>query len=169
MDGNITNIFLNLVNQTPNPFSGNFTVSIYADTGGAGPATYSLFDYWVGDEGDLGVLGGAPISLGGNVVGATTTPLAAGTFYWLVVQRDGGSTNGSSLNWGGGDSSQGGAGQNYMTTDYGVNWTQINSFASGFGAEISSQPVPEPGTWPAAALLAGGAGFMRWRKRAKVS
>ena len=30
-------------------------------------------------------------------------------------------------------------------------------------------PVPEPGTWAAAALLAGGAAFMRWRKRAKVS
>ena len=29
--------------------------------------------------------------------------------------------------------------------------------------------VPEPGTWAAAALLAGGAGFMRWRKRATVS
>jgi hypothetical protein len=26
-------------------------------------------------------------------------------------------------------------------------------------------PVPEPGTWAAAALLAGGAAFMRWRKR----
>ena len=26
-------------------------------------------------------------------------------------------------------------------------------------------PVPEPGTWVAAALLAGGAGFVRWRKR----
>jgi hypothetical protein len=29
--------------------------------------------------------------------------------------------------------------------------------------------VPEPGTWAAAALLIGGAGFVRWRKRAKVS
>jgi T5SS/PEP-CTERM-associated repeat protein/autotransporter-associated beta strand protein len=29
--------------------------------------------------------------------------------------------------------------------------------------------VPEPGTWAAAALLVGGAAFMRWRKRAKVS
>jgi hypothetical protein len=29
--------------------------------------------------------------------------------------------------------------------------------------------IPEPGTWAAAALLAGGAAFMRWRKRAKVS
>ncbi|MGA1124293.1 MAG: PEP-CTERM sorting domain-containing protein, partial [Chthoniobacterales bacterium] len=32
-----------------------------------------------------------------------------------------------------------------------------------------SQAVPEPGTWAAAALLVGGAAFMRWRKRAKVS
>ncbi|MGA1540725.1 MAG: PEP-CTERM sorting domain-containing protein, partial [Chthoniobacterales bacterium] len=30
-------------------------------------------------------------------------------------------------------------------------------------------PVPEPGTWAAAALLAAGAAFMRWRQRAKVS
>jgi hypothetical protein len=29
--------------------------------------------------------------------------------------------------------------------------------------------VPEPGTWAAGALLAGGAAFARWRKRAKVS
>ena len=29
--------------------------------------------------------------------------------------------------------------------------------------------VPEPGTWAAAALLAGGAAFARWRKRAKVA
>ncbi len=28
-----------------------------------------------------------------------------------------------------------------------------------------SSPVPEPGTWAAAAMLFGGAGFMRWRKR----
>jgi len=32
-----------------------------------------------------------------------------------------------------------------------------------------SAAVPEPGTWAAAALLVGGAGFMRWRKRAKVA
>ncbi len=30
---------------------------------------------------------------------------------------------------------------------------------------IGPAPVPEPGTWAAAALLAGGAAFMRWRKR----
>ena len=30
-------------------------------------------------------------------------------------------------------------------------------------------PIPEPGTWAAAALLVGGAAFLRWRKRAKVA
>jgi len=27
------------------------------------------------------------------------------------------------------------------------------------------QPIPEPGTWAAAALLAGAAGYVRWRRR----
>jgi autotransporter-associated beta strand protein len=33
----------------------------------------------------------------------------------------------------------------------------------------ASAPIPEPGTWFAAALLAGGAAFLRWRKRREVS
>jgi hypothetical protein len=33
----------------------------------------------------------------------------------------------------------------------------------------ASAPIPEPGTWAAAALLAGATAFMRWRKRAKVA
>ena len=36
---------------------------------------------------------------------------------------------------------------------------------TSFEAPGGSAAVPEPGTWAAAALLAGGAGFMRWRKR----
>jgi hypothetical protein len=44
-------------------------------------------------------------------------------------------------------------------------WGPAQSTISSF--EVAA--VPEPGTWAAAALLAGGAGFMRWRKRAKVA
>ena len=33
----------------------------------------------------------------------------------------------------------------------------------------SAAAVPEPGTWAAAALLASGAAFMRWRKRARAA
>jgi hypothetical protein len=36
-------------------------------------------------------------------------------------------------------------------------------------ATTAPAAVPEPGTWAAAALLAGGAAFMRWRKRVKVA
>ena len=45
------------------------------------------------------------------------------------------------------------------------------AYESVVGADIftPSAAVPEPGTWAAAALLAGGAGFMRWRKRKQVS
>jgi len=30
---------------------------------------------------------------------------------------------------------------------------------------VGPEPIPEPGTWAAAALLVGGAAFMRWRRR----
>jgi hypothetical protein len=36
-------------------------------------------------------------------------------------------------------------------------------------ATTAPAAVPEPGTWAAAALLAGGAAFMRWRKRKQVA
>ena len=37
-----------------------------------------------------------------------------------------------------------------------------------FGPDAPSGAVPEPGTWAAAALLAGGAVFARWRRRARL-
>ena len=41
------------------------------------------------------------------------------------------------------------------------------TFERGFSGAVgvASAPIPEPGTWAAAVLLAGGAAFMRWRKR----
>jgi hypothetical protein len=62
-----------------------------------------------------------------------------------------------------------------------VTWTSASSQFQILSGAYESTPnvailagprpavVPEPGTWAAAALLAGGAGFMRWRKRAKVA
>ena len=61
-----------------------------------------------------------------------------------------------------------------------INWNSINfiSFAGGNVAELDLSlsapftmettmmpPVPEPGTWAAAALLAGVAGYIHWRRR----
>jgi hypothetical protein len=63
-----------------------------------------------------------------------------------------------------------------------VTWTAASNQFQIFSGAYESTPnvailagagpsaaVPEPGTWAAAALLAGGAAFMRWRKRAKVA
>lgn len=50
-----------------------------------------------------------------------------------------------------------------------VDGDQIGTSTALFYAAQAPAAVPEPGTWAAAALLAGGAAFMRWRKRAKVS
>ena len=56
-----------------------------------------------------------------------------------------------------------------LTFDYTLSGLAPSS-SSGFTvATPVSSAVPEPGTWAAAALLAGGAAFIRWRKRAKVS
>ena len=55
----------------------------------------------------------------------------------------------------------------YATLDF----DQVSTSTTGpiFQAQnVGPAPIPEPGTWAAAALLAGGAAFMRWRKR-KVS
>ena len=35
--------------------------------------------------------------------------------------------------------------------------------------EYTAAAIPEPGTWAAAAVLVAGAGYVRWRRRAKVS
>ena len=158
--GIISSVSLNLFNNTPNPFVGLFGVSIY-NTGSQGPGTLA-FDYHLAAENGLGTLGGAPITFVGNQ-SSSSTPLQAGTTYWLVVQRSVSATNGASLDWAAGDNAQGGAGQNYMSLTIGGTWTEISGFPQGFGAEIVT--VPEPAT--CAIALAGLAcgGFSVWRRR----
>jgi hypothetical protein len=50
----------------------------------------------------------------------------------------------------------------YATFDF----AQVSTSATGpiFQAQ-NAAPIPEPGTWAAAALLVGGAAYARWRKR----
>lgn len=159
--GAISNISLNLFNNTPDPFVGVFVVSIYGDTGGSGPGALA-FDYFLGNENNLGTFGGTPITLTGNVSGFDTL-MQPSTTYWLVVQRGTSATNGASLDWGGGDNSQGGAGQNYMALSVGGSWTEISGFSEGFGAEIVG--VPEPSTYALLVLSGVGAGVHIMRRR----
>jgi autotransporter-associated beta strand protein/T5SS/PEP-CTERM-associated repeat protein len=50
-----------------------------------------------------------------------------------------------------------------------LNGKNLNLVFTAAGGPGAPSPVPEPGTWAAAALLAGGAAFLRWRKRNKAS
>lgn len=54
----------------------------------------------------------------------------------------------------------------YATQDFAQTSTSASSPI--FTAQ-SAAPIPEPGTWAAAALLVGGAAFMRWRRCLKVA
>jgi len=45
----------------------------------------------------------------------------------------------------------------------------LTAVVAGLTALLVAAPVPEPGKWAAAALLAGGTAFARGRKRAKAA
>ena len=55
---------------------------------------------------------------------------------------------------------------NWRSTDSGATWSDAAPTA-GFNMIVNATaaPVPEPGTWAAAVLLVGAAGYVRWRKR----
>ena len=44
-----------------------------------------------------------------------------------------------------------------------------NNLNLRYAQQVAPAPVPEPGTWAAAALLVGGAAYMRWRQRRWVA
>ncbi len=162
--GAITNISLNLFNNTPNPFTGIITVEIWNAVGGSGPSS-KAFNYFLGSETSLGTLGGAPISITGNISGFDTA-LQAGTDYFLVVNRGESATNGGSLDWGAGDSSQGGSGKTYSRQTLAGSWLATSNFTAGFGAEIVT--VPEPGTLLLGGIAAAcGGGGVWWRRKRK--
>lgn len=137
--------------------------------------------------------GGAPagsaLATLGNSVSSTTptlytfslgTPylLSASATYWLVVSDP----DGGDFNWNFNDAAAAPSAQNasgYLwpspgtlrSTDSGSSWgPRLPSATAAFYLNASSSnPVPEPGTWAVAVLLAGGAVFMRWRRRAKAA
>ena len=63
-------------------------------------------------------------------------------------------------------------GQAYLNAGTNTAYMVLWDYGGSTGALIqqsSFSVVPGPGTWAAAALLVGGAAFVRWRRRAKVS
>ncbi len=121
---------------------------------------------------DLTNLTGAPVfninlySLSAtNSAGALANWSTTGTYAWKIL------ASGSAI-------------ANFSTNYFGINTTQFaayNDISGGiFALELRNgsqdlyltysggAPIPEPGTWAAAALLAGAATFVGWRRRRRV-
>lgn len=95
--------------------------------------------------------------------------MSANTPYALVLSSDA-----NEIKWGRNTAGSITTGEGFtfhsfnLSEDSGANWT-TSSVAQDNAIVMEVAAVPEPGTWAAAALLAAGAVFMRWRKRAKAS
>jgi hypothetical protein len=103
--------------------------------------------------------------------------LANNSLYWVVVTDP---DAGQAFNWvfnDDGISPTGLNGSGYTwpspgtlrSTDSGLSWVNRSDNTertAAFYLNVSTaEPIPEPGTWAAAALLVSGAAFMRWRRR----
>ena len=103
--------------------------------------------------------------------------LTAGSTYWLVLER----ASGNNLTWRTPaglastvlPSAQGGSGwanlgtSTYIrTTNSGAAWAnQTQGSISYSSISLDASPIPEPGTWAAMAIFAGGAAYAGWRRR----
>jgi hypothetical protein len=139
-----------------------------------------------------GTPSGSPLATITGAVGSSTPALytftlvsplllASNSTYWIVVSDP---DAGQQYNWvynDDGDSPVGLNGSGYSwpaagtlrSTNSGVSWADRSANferTAAFYVNASAPAVvPEPGTWAAAALLAGGAAFARWRRRSKAS
>jgi hypothetical protein len=156
--------------------SANVTLSLYSDAGGS-PGTALT-------QTDTEAVSGGPglvsfdLSQGGSVTpSGNWTNISPGN-YWFVAKSSGfvnwvNSASGttpsefSPTNINVGPASPSGwsyVGTKFTTTS-GTSWTAVSSGAPAQNLSISVTAIPEPGTWAAMAIFAGGAAYAGWRRR----
>ena len=100
--------------------------------------------------------------------------LTAGVTYWIVAQRDGGTGANNALNWRPGNPNTAPTAQNLSgwvfvgaktSGNDGVTWSDLDTGNPSNGISLTASPIPEPGTWAAMAIFAGGAAYAGWRRR----
>jgi hypothetical protein len=142
--------------------SGTIQLSLYTDNAG-NPGTSLISD-------SASVSSLVATSATFNFQSPLSYALASGSSYWLVARATSGSAT-----WAFTDSGNAPVGLN------GSGWTatggrrSINSStawtSSAFAAlgsvsiDATAAPIPEPGTWAAMAIFAGGAAYAGWRRR----
>jgi hypothetical protein len=143
----------------------NVSISIRTNSGG-NPASASLFT-----SADLTVTGLSAAKYTFSFAGASLT---TNTTYWVVL-------NNPDLSWYTDDDfatpeEQNLSGYDYFgtrrTTNSATSWSNFGQTSLAISVNASStapEPIPEPGTWAAAALLIGAAAYVRWRRRPQAA
>jgi len=161
---NLSSITLGLSADTPF----NATLSIYSDSGSGPSSAVSSATAFVSATPGL-----VAFNFG-------SLQLAAATTYWLVPQ--------AGVRWYRTSAAQGGAntptaynssgysrpdpGTLESVTGLGGPWDESDAARASFSitaTESGPEPIPEPGTWAAAALLIGAAAYVRWRRRPQAA
>ncbi len=152
-----------------NGTSGNFEIQVWDALGTAGaPGSQVGGAIYTGLAENLGSAYGSLLTVSGLSV-----TLAPDTAYYLVAAGTNladipgpfGPPSQGTLYWDATDVLTSSA---YDSVNSGATWNGPYSQNLYMKVTAASAAVPEPGTWAAAALLAGGAAFVRWRKH-KVS
>ncbi|MBU3664632.1 MAG: hypothetical protein FGM15_01960 [Chthoniobacterales bacterium] len=155
---------------------GNYNWQIYNATGAAGSGwdlltvtgTLDLSALSVGSEFNINIWSLSQVTP--DVDGEAINFNPAQNYSWTIATASGGITgySGTSQFLINTNATKGAAG--FANLLDGGNFSVVKSGSNlNLVFTSASAAVPEPGPWAAAALLAGGAGFVRWRKRANVS
>lgn len=153
------------------------TIGLETTTAGSADIRLDLYSNNSGAPGSS--LFNTSLTLAGNTAVAPVTfslnqTLTAGTTYFIVAQQTGGS---ATTFWRQRDASGvsptalNGSGWSNLgnftaqrSLDNGGSWAATGSGA-GSAISLDASPIPEPGTWAAMAIFAGGAAFAGWRRR----
>ena len=160
-------------NSVWNP-GGNYNWQIYDATGTAGgtngwdliniAGALDLTSLSVGNEFNINLwsLSGIAPDVNGNAVNFTAPTNNTWHYSWTILTAAGGITGFEATNFNINIAAVNGTGGFQNPLGQGTFYLEQN----GNDLNLKFGIVPEPGTWAAAALLAGGAAFARWRRRA---
>jgi hypothetical protein len=147
------------------------SIGAFYDNSGTASRTLSIYSNTGGNPGTVVATSGATTvgAKGLYTFSFSSLNLSASTSYWVVPQFN------QDWFWYTNDADEqpvglNASGYSYLGTKRSDNnitgtWRNATSPYSLTITAGSSAPIPEPGTWAAAALLVGGAAFARWRKR----
>ena len=149
-----------------NGTSGNFEIQVWDALGTSGrPGAQVGAAVYTGLAQDLGNTMGSLLTVSGlNFTLAPDTTyylVAAGTSLTDIFRPPSGNRPGV-LYW---DATDVLTSPTYRTGDSGANWNGPFTQNLYMKVTAASAPIPEPGTWAAMAIFAGGAAYAGWRRR----